>query len=69
MTNDVSAELKKLSLHGMANALPEVLGTARIKAVDHETVLSQLIKAEAAYRDVRSMAYQMRAAKFPTHKS
>lgn len=68
MTNDVSAELKKLSLHGMANALPEVLGTARIKAIDHETVLTQLIKAEAAYRDVRSMAYQMRAAKFPTHK-
>jgi DNA replication protein DnaC len=68
MTNDVVAELKKLSLHGMATALPEVLGTARIKIMDHETILSQLIKAEAAYRDVRSMAYQMRAAKFPAHK-
>jgi DNA replication protein DnaC len=68
MTNDVVLELKKLSLHGMATALPEVLGTARIKTMDHETILSQLIKAEAAYRDVRSMAYQMRAAKFPAHK-
>ena len=51
MTNDVVAELKKLSLHGMATALPEVLGTARIKIMDHETILSQLIKAEAAYRE------------------
>ena len=52
--------LKSLSLYGMASAWPEVLGTARIKALDHEVVLHQLIKSEAAQREVRSMAYQMR---------
>ncbi len=68
MTIDITSELKKLSLLGMASAWPDVLGSARIKSFDHETVISQLIKAESAYREVRSMAYQMRAAKFPAHK-
>jgi len=34
----------------------EVLGTARLKTLDHETVLHQLLKAESAQREVRSMA-------------
>ena len=29
-------DFKALGLHGMASAWPEVLGTARIKAMDHE---------------------------------
>ena len=66
--NDIVSALKALSLHGMASAWPEVLGTARIKTLDHETVLHQLLKAEAAQREVRSMAYQMRAARFPSHR-
>jgi hypothetical protein len=33
--SDVVDGLKSLSLHGMASAWPEVLGTARIKALDH----------------------------------
>src|SRR6476620_3939852 len=68
MSNDIATALKGLSLHGMASAWPEVLGTARLKTLDHETVLHQLIKAESGYRDVRSMAYQMRAARFPHHR-
>lgn len=68
MSNDLAGALKGLSLHGMASAWPEVLGTARLKALDHEAVLHQLIKAESSYRDVRSMAYQMRAARFPHHR-
>jgi DNA replication protein DnaC len=39
-----------------------------MKSLDHETVLHQLIKAEGAYREVRSMAYQMRVARFPCHR-
>ena len=66
--SDVVAGLKLLSLHGMASAWPEVLGTARLKALDHEVVLHQLIKSEAAQREVRSMAYQMRVARFPSHR-
>ena len=68
MSNDIVLAFKQLSLHGMASSLPEVLGTARMKALDHETVLHQLLKAEGAYREVRSMAYQMRAARFPCHR-
>ena len=68
MSNDIVAALKGLSLHGMASAWPEVLGTARIKTLDHETVLHQLLKAEAAQREVRSMAYQMRVARFQSHR-
>lgn len=33
-----------------------------------EALMHQLLKAESAYRDVRSMAYQMRAARFPAHR-
>ncbi|NBP46257.1 MAG: ATP-binding protein, partial [Betaproteobacteria bacterium] len=53
---DMIADFKELGLHGMASAWPEVQGTARIKSLDHETVLMQLIKAEKAQREVRSMA-------------
>jgi hypothetical protein len=65
MSNDIVSALKGLSLHGMASAWPEVLGTAHIKTLDHEAVLHQLLKAEAAQREVRSMAYQMRVARLP----
>jgi hypothetical protein len=47
MSNDIVAAFKALSLHGMASAWPEMLGTARMKALDHETVMHQLLKAEA----------------------
>lgn len=68
MSNDIVTALKSLSLHGMASAWPEVLGTARIKTLDHETVLHQLLKVEAAQCEVRSMAYQMRVARFQSHR-
>jgi DNA replication protein DnaC len=68
MSNDIVMALKGLSLHGMASAWPELLGTARMKSLDHETVQHQLIKAESAQREVRSLAYQMRAARFPAHR-
>ena len=68
MSNDIVTALNHLSLHCMASAWPEVLGTARIKTLDHETVLHQLLKAEAAQREVRSMAYQMRVARFQSHR-
>lgn len=66
--HDVIDAFKALGLHGMASAWPEVLGTARMKSLDHEAVLHQLIKAETAQREVRSMAYQMRVARFPSHR-
>ena len=59
--NDIVSALKALSLHGMASAWP-------MKALDHEAVLHQLLKVEAAQRGVRSMAYQVRVARFPSHR-
>ena len=68
MSNDIAAGLKGLNLHGMASAWPELLGIARLKSLEHEALLHQLIKAEGAHREVRSMAYQMRVARFPHHR-
>jgi len=56
MSNEIIAGFRQLSLYGMASAWPELLGTARMKALDHEAVQHQLIKAEKAQRDVRSLA-------------
>ena len=36
--HDVIDAFKALGLHGMASAWPEVLGTARMKSLDHEAV-------------------------------
>ena len=68
MSNEIVAAFKSLSLHGMASTWPELLGTARMKSLDHETLMHQLLKAETAQREVRSMAYQMRSARFPAHR-
>ena len=43
--SDVIDGLKSLSLHGMASAWPEILGTARMKTLDHDVVLHQLGQA------------------------
>ncbi|WP_293190097.1 hypothetical protein [Ottowia sp.] len=40
-------------------------GHRRMKSLDHEAVLHQLIKAETGSSEVRSMAYQMRAGAVP----
>lgn len=68
MSNETVATFKALSLHGMASAWPELLGTARLKTLDPEALMHQLLKAETAHREVRSMAYQMRAARLPNHR-
>ena len=68
MSNETVATFKSLSLHGMASAWPELLGTARLKTLDPEALMHQLLKAETAHREVRSMAYQMRAARLPNHR-
>ena len=68
MSNDIVMALQGLSLHRMASASPELLGTARMKSLDHEPVRHQLIEAESAQREMRSLAYQTRVARFPAHR-
>jgi len=60
--------LKELKLHGMKNALDEVLVTSvRQKAIP-EKILLELLNAERAERKIRSTRYRMGQAKFPQAK-
>jgi len=68
MSHEIVAQLKSLKLHGMAQAWPELVGQARFADFDPERFMVQLLKSEAAEREVRSIAYQMTAARFPAHR-
>jgi DNA replication protein DnaC len=60
--------LRSLKMHGMAQAVDELAqqGSPAFEAAI--PVLSQLLKAETAEREVRSMAYQLKAARFPAYR-
>ena len=62
------AELKTLKLHGMAQAMSELATQSAPAFRQSESVIRTLIKAEVAERDVRSINYQMKIAKFPAHR-
>ena len=68
MSIDTVAKLKSLKLHGMAQSWPELVAQARHAEFDPEQFMAQLLAAEGAEREVRSIAYQMNAAKFPAHR-
>jgi DNA replication protein DnaC len=68
MSNDIQQRLKALKLYGMAHSWPELVAHSRHHAFDPERFLSELIAAETAEREVKSLAYQMRAARFPVHR-
>jgi IstB-like ATP binding protein len=44
------------------------LAKARHTHFDPERFMDELLSAEGAEREVRSLAYQMRAARFPAHR-
>jgi DNA replication protein DnaC len=56
------------SMHGMAQAVGELTeqGSPAFEAA--VPILSQLLKAETADREVRSTAYQLKAARFPNYR-
>ncbi len=60
--------LRSLKMHGMAQAVTELMeqGSPAFEAA--VPILSQLLKAELAEREVRSIAYHMKAARFPAYK-
>jgi DNA replication protein DnaC len=60
--------LRGLKMYGMAQAVSD-LGEQGAPAFDAAVpILSQLLKAEVAEREVRSIAYQIKAARFPAYK-
>lgn len=68
MSIEIATALRQLRLYGMAQSWPELLAKARHHALDHEPLMSELIAAELAEREVKSLAYQMKAARFPAHR-
>jgi IstB-like ATP binding protein len=60
--------LRSLKMHGMAQAVCELTeqGSPAFEAAI--PILSQLAKAETAEREVRSVAYQLKAARFPVYR-
>jgi DNA replication protein DnaC len=60
--------LKSLKMYGMAQAVGELMeqGSPAFEAA--MPVLSQLLKAETAEREVRSISYQIKSARFPAYK-
>ena len=60
--------LRSLKMYGMAQAVTDLM-EQRAPAFDAAVpILSQLLKAELAEREVRSIAYHMKAARFPAYK-
>lgn len=68
MSIELMTRLKALKLYGMAQCWPELVAKARHSEFDPEHLMSELLAAETAEREVRSIAYQMTAARFPAHR-
>jgi len=62
------AMFKSLKLRGMAQALEDLAGQDSPAFHAAIPVLSGLLKAEMAEREVRSLAYQMKVARFPAYR-
>ena len=62
------ATLKTLKLYGMADAVTELATQGAPAYAKAESVLNTLLKAEVAEREVRSVKYQMKIAKFPAYR-
>lgn len=59
---------KALKLRGMAQAIEDLVGQDSPAYQAAAPVLANLLKAEIAEREVRSLAYQMKAARFPAYR-
>ncbi|MYN30801.1 ATP-binding protein, partial [Duganella levis] len=59
---------RSLKLWGMAQALEDLAGQDSPAFQAAMPVLAGLLKAETAEREVRSLAYQMKVAKFPAYR-
>jgi DNA replication protein DnaC len=60
--------LKTLKLFGMAQSVDELAGQSSPAYQQALPILESLLKAEVAERDVRSIQYQMKVARFPAYR-
>lgn len=67
-TAAITIMLRNLKMYGMAQAVGELAEQGAPAFEAAAPILSQLLKAEMAEREVRSIAYQIKAARFPIYK-
>ena len=60
--------LRELKMFGMAQAVAELTEQGAPAFEAAQPILSQLLKAETAEREVRSVAYQLKVARFPVYR-
>lgn len=66
--NALITQLKSLKLYGMAHALNDLAEQDSPAYQTSAAMLDRLLKAELAEREVRSVAYQLKSAKFPAYR-
>lgn len=68
--SEIVTQLKALKLNGMTNSYAELISEGRNASMQiSEWLVKHLIEAETTDREVRSIGYQMAAARFPIHRS
>src|SRR5215469_7223331 len=60
--------LRSLKMYGLAQAASDLIEQGAPAFTAAVPILSQLLKAEMAEREVRSIAYQIKSARFPAYK-
>ncbi|MFZ1624693.1 MAG: IS21-like element helper ATPase IstB [Gammaproteobacteria bacterium] len=60
--------LKSLKLFGMAQAIATLASQGAPAYTQAESILNAMLKAEVAEREVRSVSYQMKIARFPAYR-
>ena len=68
MSIDHSIQLKSLQLYGMATAWSELQAEKPKQAHRPEVWMQRLISAEQTDRQLKSLRYQLKAARFPIHR-
>jgi DNA replication protein DnaC len=66
---NVIAELKSIKLYGMAMAYEELVAQGSLSIDTSEWLIKHLLQAESTDRAMRSIRYQLNAAKFPIHRN
>ena len=62
-------EFKNLKLHGMAGAYAELTANGDADIARAQELIEHLLRAETTDRAMRSIRYQLNAAKFPIHRN
>ena len=64
----IVATLKHLRLHGMAQSMIELAQQGGPRYQDVLPLMDLLLKSEVAEREVRSITYQLKCARFPHYR-